>query len=186
MTVPVTWTPDGKQVLFQQQSLETGIDIGSVAADGTSQPTLLISERADESKPSLSPDGRWIAYQSNTSGRWEVYVQPFPSLDGRWQVSTMGGEAPLWSAEGTHLYYRRASAVLSVPIDATGSTLKYGNPEVLFEGNYVAEEHDGADVASYALAPDTGRFLMMRQEPTEPSEIIVIVNWANEIYKPER
>jgi hypothetical protein len=92
----------------------------------------------------------------------------------------MGGAAPLWSADGTQLYYRQERAVFSVPVDTTGTTFKHGNPRVLFEGDYVPEEHEVADVGNYSLARATGLFLMMKQEQAAPTEIIVIVNWADE------
>jgi Tol biopolymer transport system component len=179
--IPFAWTPDGSHVVFQRDAPETGLDIGLVSVDGQSSPTLLIAGPSDESKPALSPDGRWIAYQSNLSGRWEVYVQPFPDLEGRWQISTAGGVAPLWNPTGTVLYFRQENAVMSVAVSTDGDTFGFGNPQPLFAGTYVPEEHDLFDAPSYVVSPDGERFLMIKEPEQSPTEIVVIANWASEL-----
>ena len=126
----------------------------------------------------MSPDGRWIAYQSNVSGRWEVYVQPFPGLAGRWQLSTQGGVTPLWHSTGRELFYRHGAAMMSVRVDATSSSFSHGSPQKLFEAPYVGEDDEFG--RHYAIAPD-GRFVMMKEAPRRPTEIVVIVNWAEEL-----
>ena len=113
----------------------------------------------------MSADGRWIAYQSNSSGQWEVYVQPFPGLSGRWQVSSQGGGAPIWSPDGRQLFYRRAGDVMSVPVETAGTTLRYGNPRKLFGGPYVPESETPFEARSYALAPDGRRCGSPGEEP---------------------
>jgi serine/threonine-protein kinase len=177
--LPFSWGNGGKLLVFQEISRDTGMDIGVVALDGTTTATMLIQTRSDEAYPAVSPDGRWIAYESNPSGRPEVYVQPFPDLGGRWQVSTQGGGSPLWHPNGSELFYRFDRAVMSVPVDAAGTTFKYGSPRKLFDGSYVADDSYGRN---YALAPD-GRFLMMKEDPAEPPQMVVIVNWAKELQR---
>ena len=104
--LPLSWANGGKLLVFQQgTSTGTRTDIGIVPIEGDHKTTILISGPADEMHAAMSPNGRWIAYQSNVSGRWEVYVQPFPDLGGRWQVSTQGGVSPILGS-------RRAGAVL--------------------------------------------------------------------------
>jgi len=105
----------------------------------------------------ISPDGRWIAYVSNESGRDEVYVQPFPALDGRWQVSTAGGSEPLWAGRGGSLYYRGQGAVFAVEVRA-GATFSAGVPQRLFDDVFTRKGagHFGWDVGT------DGRFLMER------------------------
>ena len=120
--LPFSWARDGKLLVFQEDSPDTRLDIGVVPIEGEHRPQLLIRGPSDEGQPAMSPDGRWIAYQSNSSGRWEVYVQPFPGLGGRWQVSTQGGVSPIWGPNGRELFYRNARAVISVPVAATGNT----------------------------------------------------------------
>jgi serine/threonine-protein kinase len=175
--LPFSWAAGGTLLVFQENSRESGTNIGLVAMDGTKTPTMLMETPADEGYPAVSPDGRWLAYQSNLSGRPEVYVQPFPDLGGRWQVSTQGGTSPLWHPNGRELFYRLDRAVMSVPLDAGGSSFKYGSPRKLFEGPYVADDNFGRN---YTMAPD-GRFLMMKEDPAPPSLVVVIVNWAEEL-----
>ena len=177
---PSSWADGGKLLVFQQTSAETRADIGVIPIDGDAAPKLLIQSPADEAHPAVSPDGRWIAYQSNVSGRWEVYVQPFPDLSGRWQVSTQGGVSPLWSPDGRELFYRHERAVIGVPV-TPGTAFRYGNPRVLFEGAYVREQFGPGSSRSYALATDGQRFLMMKEDPPPPTQIIVIANWAEEL-----
>lgn len=177
--LPFSWADGGKLLVFQENSADTGMDIGVVALDGAKAHTMLIQTKSDEGYPSVSPDGRWIAYASNFSGRPEVYVQPFPGLGGRWQVSTQGGGSPLWHPKGTELFYRMDRAVMSVAVDAGGTTLKYDSPRQLFEGAYVADDNFGRN---YTLAPD-GRFLMMKEDPAPPPQMVVIVNWAGELQR---
>ena len=174
--LPFSWAAGGTLLVFQENTSELGTNIGVVALDGTKKPTMLIATPADEGFPALSPDGRWIAYQSNLSGRHEVYVQPFPDLDGRWQVSTQGGTAPLWHPNGSELFYRLDRAVMGVAVDAAG-TFKYGSARKLFEGSYVADDGFGRN---YTMGPD-GRFLMMKEDPAPPPQMVVIVNWAEEL-----
>ena len=115
---------------------------------------LLVSA-FNESNPAVSPDGVWVAYRSDESGRNEVYVERFPDLGDRLRISTDGGTAPLWSHDGTELYYREGRAVMAVPVE-TGDSFTAGPPETLFEGPYLD------DLArNYDLAPD-GRFLMIK------------------------
>ena len=181
--VPFSWARDGKLLVFQEDSPDTGMDIGVVPIEGEHTPTLLIRGPADEAHPAMSPDGHWIAYQSNLSGRWEVYVQPFPDLSSRWQVSPQGGVSPIWNPNGRELFYRNGRAMMSVPVAATGNAFTYGNPRVLFEGSYVPEDSDPTDARSYAVTPDGQRFLMMKEEAPPPrvTQIVVILNWVEEM-----
>jgi Tol biopolymer transport system component len=181
---PFSWTRDNRLV-FQEFSPDTRTDIGVVSIDGTRTPTLIIREPFDEGRPSISPDGAWIAYQANDSGRFEVYVQPFPELGERHRVSTEGGASPLWHPNGRELVYRKDRMMISVPITTTARIFGYGNPRTVFERSYVMEGSDVGGGRNYALAPD-GRFLMMKEEKgleggSGPTEIVVILNWTEEV-----
>ena len=109
----------------------------------------------------ISPDGRWVAYQSNESGQDEIYVRPFPDADrGRWQMSTGGGTRPLWARSGKELFYLGPSgAVMSVAVEG-GSTFRAGNPTRLFEGRYFAARICSG--RTYDVSPDGQRFLMIK------------------------
>jgi eukaryotic-like serine/threonine-protein kinase len=180
--LPFCWSSDGKVVVFQEYSSETGTDIGIVSVGTEQTSRLLLNSKSDEARPALSPDGRWMAYQSNLSGRVEVYVQRFPDLGTRWQLTTEGGESPIWSTTGREIFYRRGRAVMSLPVTINGETFTHGTPRVLFEGPYVLES-SAAGARSYALAPD-GRFLMMKAagpEGNDTQQIIVALNWPEEL-----
>jgi serine/threonine-protein kinase len=183
---PFSWARDGQLLVFQEYSSETRMDIGVVPIEGERKPAWVVRGSSDEGRPAMSPDGRWIAYQSNLSGRFEVYVEPFPVTGDRWQVSIAGGASPIWAPNGRELFYRNNRAVMSVPVTTAGRVFSSGNPRTLFEGSYVPEESDVSGGRSYALAPDGRRFLMMKeQERPEGSsgatQIVVILNWVEEL-----
>jgi serine/threonine-protein kinase len=185
---PFSWSADGKLLVFQRNSPDSHMDIGAVSIDPPHEVTMLIDGPSDEAYPAVSPDGRWIAYQSNQSGRWEVYVQPFPALGSRWQVSTQGGMAPQWDPAGRELFYRNGRAVITVPIAGSDTTFTYGNPRTLFEGAYANDVLDPGNGPTYMLSPDGRRFLMMKAQPPPAgspgqTEIVVILNWADELQR---
>ena len=185
---PFSWSGDGKLLVFEQSSADTGLDICVVPIEGAHTVTPLIHGRSDEGHPAVSPDGRWIAYQSNESGSWEVYVQPFPALGSRLQLSTQGGTSPIWDPAGGELYYRNGREVISVPVAIKADTFTFGNPRTLFEGSYVNEAAGPVGGPTYALSPDGRRFLMMTdQKPTDgtsgQTQIVVVLNWTDELQR---
>jgi hypothetical protein len=127
-----------------------------------------------ESWAVISPDGRWLAYVSDESGREEVYVQAYPGPGTRVQVSTDGGQGPVWAADGRRLFFRKAEKLMAAPVDSK-STFSVGAPKVLFEGRF---EHAGHD---YALSG--GRFVFIKEaEQTQgQTEIRVLQNWGEEL-----
>ena len=130
--------------------------------------------------PSLSPDARWFAYTSNEADRYQIYVRPSSGAEGRWQISTEGGVEPVWSANGSELFYRHGDQVLAVDV-VTNSTFEYGKPRRLFDGRYALGDVKD-DTRAYDVAPDGQRFLMLKPE-TEPStgDLKVVVNWYAEL-----
>jgi eukaryotic-like serine/threonine-protein kinase len=125
----------------------------------------------------FSPNGRWIAYQSLESGREQVHVRPWPSLDAVYTVSTDGGFEPAWSRDGNELFYRRRNEVLAVSFVETTGEMKWGPPRVLFSGLIFLD--DSGD-QSYDVASD-GRFLMLRPVVGTPLDIQVALNWLSEV-----
>ena len=146
---------------------------------------LLVSN-ANERGATFSADGRWIAYQSDESGRNEIYVRPFPDVDaGRWQVSTTGGTQPVWSPDPDRqelFYTDPASSLVAVPVRGEGATFAYGNPEVLFDGTACVLRPNSR---YYDVSPDGKRFLMIKVhsvgEDGAVPEIIVVENWFEEL-----
>ncbi len=172
-----SWSPGGKVLVFDE-CCRAGWDIGLLTVQPERSVRPLIQTRFDETHPRLSPDGRWLAYVSNESGRPEVYVQPFPALGAKWQISNDGStpSMPAWQPNGRELFYINGNKLMAVAIQ-TQPTFVAGAPRLLFEGSHVAD-------ADYALdvAPD-GRFIMIKTGQTEAPamQIAIIQNWFDEL-----
>ena len=140
-----------------------------------SQP--LLYDQFTEQHAAISPSGHWIAYESNESGRYEIYVRPFPNVEeGKWQISSSGGEDPVWAPQGQELFYRNSQALMVVGIK-TEPTFTAGRPAVLFTGDYQRISHN----RQYDVTLDGQRFLMIKQEQTGVAQINVVLNWFEEL-----
>jgi serine/threonine-protein kinase len=146
-------------------------------SDRKAQPFL--RTQFNESAPRFSPDGHWLAYVSDESGRYEIYVQPYPGPSGKWQISTDGGVEPAWNSSGRELFYRQGDKMLAVDI-STQSGFSAGKPRVLFQGPY--EPSPGSN-PNYDVSPDGKRFLMLKQvEQDQPAtQINVVLNWFEDL-----
>jgi serine/threonine-protein kinase len=136
----------------------------------------LVGSATQTFHPSLSPDGHWMAYSSNESGTFEVYVRPFPETSSaKWQISTAGGGDPLWARSGRELFYINGrNEMISVQVQP-GATFGVGKQRMLFS---VSQFTRTGPIPSYSLAPDDRHFLMIREgESTQQSELIVAENW---------
>ena len=144
----------------------------------------LLNSRFDESGAALSPDGRIVAYVSNESDRNEVYLQPFPALDSRVQVSTDGGTEPVWSRDGRAIYYRRGNALLRADVEY-GARLDASRPMRLFEGTFAA---GAGGLAGFDVSPDGRRFVMVERDSLDQSQesVQVIVNFFAELRRLEQ
>jgi serine/threonine-protein kinase len=144
----------------------------------------LLQEKCIEKDPRISPDGRWMAYASNESGRYEVYVRPFPDVNkGKWQVSTSGGNTPLWSPDGHELYYHIGDAAMAVPVK-TEPAFEAWKPTVLFRTTNIIRVPgmNLADYTSWDIHPDGKRFLMLKDVAAEyPGKINIVLNWLEEL-----
>jgi serine/threonine-protein kinase len=163
---PASWSDDGKSLVLWSgaSSAVTSSDIGVLSTEGDHKYKPLLSGKYDEKHPMVSPDGRWLAYTSNESGKDEVYVRAFPEVDkGRWPISTNGGSGPLWSPDGRELFYRSGDAVMVVPLEIKPN-FNPGVPKMLFHGTYVALGTDRSTL--WDISPDGKRFLMMKS--TDP------------------
>jgi eukaryotic-like serine/threonine-protein kinase len=166
------WSPDGKLLLFNERSHD--IDALPVSGDRKPYPVLKAAFAQDHAR--LSPDGRWIAYVSQESGRREVFVQSFPPAGGKWQISTSGGTEPSWRRDGKELYFLSGSKLKAVDVKAAGSSLEASIPKELFEAPVVV---GGARRRSrYLAAPDGQRFLIVASpKAVDATPFIVVQNW---------
>jgi eukaryotic-like serine/threonine-protein kinase len=175
-----SWTADGR-VVFEELA---GSNIQVIRPDGRAKPEAITlfeaPEYFNEMLPQVSPDGKWLAYQSTESGEMEVYVRPFPNVSGgRRQISVGGGFAPLWSRDGREIFYRSATSVLAVEVQSA-PRFEAGTPSVLFGlGDYVLAGPRGM---RYDVAPD-GRFLLLKNEQgnAESLHIVLVQHWFNEL-----
>jgi dipeptidyl aminopeptidase/acylaminoacyl peptidase len=143
------------------------------------EPAPLLVTPRNESWPMFSPDGRWIAYVSDESGRPQVYVRPYPGPGGKVTVSTDGGGEPVWSRDGRELFYRRGITMFSVPVE-TRPTFKAGTPRKLFEVRFNPAGQSGHPHFDVSL--DGQRFLMVRRDQDlVPHQLNVILNWSEEL-----
>lgn len=176
--VPGSWTPDGATLLFTLYHPDTGADIWQVTP-ATGEPAFpLVRTRFNECAPIVSPDGRLVAFASDESGRFEVYVMPFPAAGTPARVSTGGGMEPVWSPDGRRLLYRSGAAVLEVELESAGA--RVSPPRLVAEGPYQAGSAIG--LPNFDCAHD-GRLLVVSQTaaPARPRELAAVVNWFAEV-----
>ena len=148
--------------------------------EGEREPQPFLQTPFDETAAVFAPNGRWLAYVSNESGRNEIFVQPFPGPGGKWQISTGGGTEPVWSRNGLELFYRNGNQMMAVEI-ATEPNFSPGTPKMLFEGgNFQAAVMSRAH---YDVTPDGQRFVMLQQVAPDsaPTQINVVLNWFEEL-----
>jgi serine/threonine-protein kinase len=171
-------SPDRLVATFRGGDAATGLDLWVRRGNQPLQPFLRTA--ATEAGPTVSPDERWIAYVSDESGQFEVYVRPYPVREGKWQISVGGGEEPTWSGDGKELFYRngRKWMVAAVTFKPEFSADK---PELLFEGPFV-----NVGGISYAVTKNGQRFLLL--EPTDKeikpvTYLNVVFNWFEDLKK---
>jgi Tol biopolymer transport system component len=182
VTMPTSWSPDGQTLAFTDRvTSESGHDIGMLPLEGEHEPWAFLDTEFEETGAMFSPDGRWLAYTSNETGRDEVYVQPFSVTGprGKRQVSVDGGTESVWAPDSRDLFYRNGDKMMAVAIE-TEPELSIGTPRLLFEGRFL----QGPQWArrNYDISPDGQRFLMVkRDQDVIPTELIVILNWFEEL-----
>ena len=178
-----SWSPDGKQLLFSEVSPNGQNAISRMAIAQRSEGEVLLRNESRLSFPALSPEGQWIAYMAEASGRAEIYVERYPQLGHRQRISTDGGTRPLWSHDGRELFFHSLDGryLLAVPMSSSAMTLDAGRPQVLFEAGLSIR---GVGSWPYDVARD-GRFFILRDTQTEssatPSNIAVVLNWFEDL-----
>jgi Tol biopolymer transport system component len=164
---PTDVSPDARDLLFTRPSAATSFDVWKLRLDGTADVDAVLQSPAGESSARYSPDGRWVAYDSNESGRYEAYIQSLDNPGMRWKVSQGGGVNPEWGPEGKELFFVGSeSRLMSVPISQAPS-FRPGTPRPLFQMNS----------NSYSVLPDASRFLVVEPGRAASPPITAIVNW---------
>jgi Tol biopolymer transport system component len=176
------WLPDGRTLIVQQNDHpDTKWDVLMATPGEDSEATPLLHSPFMEMLAELSPDGKWIAYASDESGQFEVYVRSFPDLGSKWQISTGGGIEPAWSQDGTELFYRNEHGSRLMVVDVIlEPEFQPGQPRLLFEGSFVQTPWYGRN---YDIAPDGQSFLLLRQNlgGIDEAKVRVVVNWGKEL-----
>jgi Tol biopolymer transport system component len=170
---PTDVSSDGKFIVHYVSVAKTGFDIGLLLADGDHRESAYLSSPANELMARFSPDGKWMAYQSDESGQFQVYVQTIPVGGGKFQISTSGGAAPAWRHNGTELYYLAPDQkLIAVPVKINGASFEPGTPQVLFTATGASD---------FAVTRDGQRFLMNVSAGGESAAVgpslTIVTNW---------
>jgi serine/threonine-protein kinase len=188
---PVSFSPDGKFLSFDQKDPQTRDDVMVLPLAGDRSPLAVAQSRFLEGSGKFSPDGRWVAFSSGESGQPEIYVQAFPGPGLKLQISNNGGTDPVWRRSGGELYYRSGDKMMAVSV-TTSPGFKAGPPRLLWESEYSHGTGSscgmpGVASSSYDVSADGERFLMVRDDsPAYATRIVVVLNWTEELKAKER
>jgi Tol biopolymer transport system component len=174
------WSADGKFILVSRLSAKTGWDVWAFPTDGATKPFAVVTGPFTEVLPVFSPDGKYVAYMSNETGRFEIYVQQFPGPGGKWQVSAAGGIEPHWSADGKTIYFRSLDAkMMAASVDA-GATFSAGVPQALFDARF----QPGQRRNTYLVTRDGQKFLILAPVSKDRiAPINVVLHWPATLHE---
>ena len=178
--MPSSWSPDGRTLAFTEVDAATGFHIWLLSLEGDRKARPFLQTASDEGAPAFSPDGRRLAYQSDESGRSEIYVRPFPGPGGKIQISTEGGTQPMWARNGRELFYRNGDKMMVTSLE-TKPVFAAFKPKLLFEAHY--ETGFSTLDRDYDVSPDGQRFLMIKgsEQESAPTQLNVVLNWSDEL-----
>jgi Tol biopolymer transport system component len=175
---PTDWSMDGRFIIYYEIDPKTRRDIWVLPVGGDRKPFPFLQTEANEIGGQLSPDGRWMAYASDESGGYEVYVQSFPSGGGKRQVSTKGGIGPCWRRDGKELFYYASDGKLMAVEVKNGASFEAGMPSALFE---FRSGNGAVTTAPYTVTADGQRFLLNALvDESGAAPLTVVVNWTAE------
>jgi eukaryotic-like serine/threonine-protein kinase len=174
--VPGSVSPDGETLAFVRQTADTSGDVYLLNLRGDPKPRALLNTSAYEGGAQFSPDGHWMAYVSDDSGKSQVYVRPFPGPDRRLQVSIQGGTQPIWNRNGKELFYRNGNKMMAVDV-STRPDLLLSQPRQLFEQRYAFFT---ITIPNYDISLDGQRFVMVKDE-SGSGRLNIVLNWFDEL-----
>ena len=173
--IPEWWAPDGKTLMFNEFRPDSSWDIWTLSVTDR-KPQLFLRTPFHDGGRAFSPDGRWLAYYSDESGRGEVHVRPFPGPGPKWQISTEGGAEPVWAPSGRELFYRSGNRWMVADVQLVPA-FSASAPRLLFEGTYKTSFE-----ANFDVSPDGRRFIMIKPATADAaSSLVVVQNWHEEL-----
>ena len=201
--ITIDWSADGRFLLYLSLDPQSDLDLWVLPLDGEGKPVVFLKTNFVEYAGGFSPDGRWVAYQSNESGRFEIYVRPFVApatggtagaaaggaaggatangAGGQWQVSTAGGISPRWGPDGRELYYLGPDGqMMAAPVAVAGATPVPGTPVKLFDTRIYGGGVDNRLLWQYDVSRD-GRFLINTVLDEAAAPITLIQHWQPDV-----
>jgi dipeptidyl aminopeptidase/acylaminoacyl peptidase len=186
---PMAWSPDQKSIVYSVIDPKTSLDQWILPLTGERKPVPILETPFNEGWPQVSPDGKWIAYTSNETGRTEIYIRTFPEGSVKWQISTSGGTFPRWRQDGKEVFFLSetfAGKMMAADIRVSGASIQAGVPHALFDSGYLNFGHS-VNYNTYAVSADGQRFLIPRPAHTTAevvsTPITVVVNWTAALKK---
>jgi Tol biopolymer transport system component len=175
-TTPLDWTPDGRQIIVGSLNESTNNDLVVISASGSDSIVTFANSKFNEDAARVSPDGRWLAYQSDESGRPEIYVRPFPTGNGKWQISDNGGTNPVWTGDGKTLFYNQSGGVvMAIAVTATSTTFFSGSGRKVLEISRSTVLDVSRDGKTFLVTTNVGG------QTAQP--ISIATNWDKELSK---
>ena len=172
---PTSWSSDGT-LLYQSLDANGTWSLWTLPPPPNTQSQVFTSARSPTGGARFSPDGHWVAYHSSQSGRYEIYVAPFPATGARWQISTAGGTWPRWRGDGKEIYYQSPdNKVMAAAVDVDRGAIALGKVEALFDSRFASPRFDVG--FSYDASSDGRRFLIPSVVESSSVPITVVVNW---------
>jgi eukaryotic-like serine/threonine-protein kinase len=174
---PMSWSRDGRYILYQEIAPGVGGDLWVLPLEGERKPTPFLQSESNELAPAFSPDGHWVSYNSDESGRMEIYVAPFPGPGGKRQVSTTGGVMARWRGDGKELFYVAANnRLMAAEVNSSGPAFEVGVTRPLFEARLTGPGY------VYTVTRDGQRFLVNRViEERGAAQVVVVLNWPQDL-----
>jgi hypothetical protein len=184
---PSDWSADGRFLLYAGLGDQASFDLWILPEPGSSgdrKPVPFLETPFNETQGQFSPDGHWVAYASDESGRYEVYVRPFPAGPGKWKISNSGGEFPRWRHDGRQLFYLSGGRkLMAAGVKGAEHAFEMSAPEPLFD-SHAAGSNPGWNFFPYAVAADGKRFLVNTTVgDTVETPLTVVVNWLAAVKK---